>query len=496
MSNLLPKLPSELLTAVKQLALSCPSAEIFLVGGAVRDLLLDRPTKDWDLMVRGVPAPDLEKTLEILGEVNLVGKSFGVFKWTPATWVGEAIDVALPRTEHVLAGTGQYRDFNIQSDPNLTVGEDLSRRDFTINALALNLSTGELIDPYGGQKDLENKILRTVGDAIERFNEDLSRTLRGVRFACQLNFTIEPSTWSEIIKSANRVASGKINNEWLVPREICARELLKSLIAAPVKALELFDDSGLLHELLPEVTAMKNCPQPPEWHSEGDVFNHTKLALAEIGSKNWQEFFGSTKPNLNAIIGILLHDIGKPLTLKTPERDGTDRIRTNEHDSVGAKLAGDICERLRLMNYVDPEHGQIEQDILVWAIQHHLLLIYGNPDIMKPYTIYKYFLKDKPRGQILQQIILADSLASHPVSGMPDASLLAKLRARLPAIEAKLEHGQLVPLLSGHDIMTMLKIPSNPRVGEIIEVLKEAQLAAQITTREEAITFITKQYGE
>ena len=125
MSNVISKLPPELLTAVKQLVLSCPNAEIFLVGGAVRDLLLNRSTKDWDLMVHGVPAPDLEKALGVLGEVNLVGKSFGVFKWTPATWVGEAIDVALPRTEYVLAGTRQYRDFAVQSDFKLSVAEDL-----------------------------------------------------------------------------------------------------------------------------------------------------------------------------------------------------------------------------------------------------------------------------------------------------------------------------------------------------------------------------------
>jgi len=491
--KLIEKLPPALISIGNDLITALPNCEVYLVGGAVRDLLLERNTKDYDLVVRQVDVKKLEDYLANKGKVNLVGKTFGVFKWQPENWTEEPIDVALPRTEHILSGTGEYRDFAVQSDSNLAIEEDLERRDFTINAIALNLANGELIDPNNGQIDLKNKTIRAVGEPTVRFNEDLSRTWRGLRLACQLNFTIENQTWEGIKLLSRQASSGKNENgDWLVPREIIAREFLKTLIANPVQCIELMDETEFLNQLLPEVVAMKQAPQHPEFHSEGNTFEHTKLALAAFGTKTWQEFFGNTKPSLNVVLGTLLHDIGKPLTLKTPEEHGVDRIRTDNHDIEGAKLIPGICERLKLTSYVDAEAGQIDPSLVAWITEKHLLLVHGKPDILKPATIYRYFLKNEINGLALQQLIFVDSHATITTDGRILTDNLKRLRERIVEIVSTLPTGKLNLLLNGNDLITTFKLNPGPQIGELLKNLEEAQLENKIKTKEEAIEYLRK----
>src|SRR3990167_4928500 len=222
-------------------------AEIFLVGGAVRDFILERETKDYDFVVCGIPAPDLELLLKKAGTVNLVGKTFGVFKFIPTNYQlpttnsFEPFDIALPRTEHSLSMAGGYKDFEVQSDHKLPIKEDLKRRDFTVNAIALKLKVQNsklkidgVIDPSDGLKDLELKTLRAVGEPRQRFQEDYSRILRGLRFACQLDFELEAETKNAIKKSAPNLNDQK-NNEWIVPRETIGREVVKMFVLDPEK---------------------------------------------------------------------------------------------------------------------------------------------------------------------------------------------------------------------------------------------------------------------
>ncbi|MDZ4229952.1 MAG: hypothetical protein U1C53_02330, partial [Candidatus Veblenbacteria bacterium] len=462
LSKLLPK---GFTAITKRLLADLTGAKAYLVGGAVRDLMLGRPTKDYDLVVAGVPIPKLEHWLAEHGQVNLVGKTFGVFKWQPAGWSGEAIDVALPRTEHVNIGSGQYRDFTIQSDPNLPIEQDLLRRDFTINALALDLKRGEIIDPAQGRADLSKGRIRTVGSPEQRLNEDLSRTLRAVRQACQLNFRLEPATLKGVIALSGRTATGSKQGEWLVPREVVARELLKALVANPVMALGLLDKTGFLNKLLPEVVAMKGVPQPSQFHSEGDVFEHTMLALEAFGSPEWREFFGETRPSLNVVVATVLHDIGKPLTLRTPELHGVNRIRTDGHDVAGAQLVPEICQRLRLSSYVDPERGQVSGESITWLVQRHLLLAHGNPDVFKPSTIYRYFWHDAIRGMELQQLIFTDMHATRPRDGHSLTPRLTELRQRIAEVGSKLKAGKLELVLTGSDIMAAFKLRPGPAIG-------------------------------
>ena len=490
MANLLKKLPPELISLSHQLMADLPKAQVYLVGGAVRDLLLKRLTKDYDLVIRGIAADKLETWLAGRGKVNLVGKTFGVFKWQPRSWPYEDIDVALPRTEHTLKHSGEYRDFSVQSDPNLPIEQDLQRRDFTINALALNLATGKLLDPTGGEADLGAQIIRAVGQAQERLQEDLSRVLRALRLSCQLDFTIDKNTWLAITAVSQQVAAGQINHNWLVPREIIAREFLKSLIANPIKTLDLYSDSGLLKHLLPEVEALKNTPQPEIFHSEGDVYEHTKLALTGLSSPDWNHYFDSNKPSLNVLLGLVLHDIGKPLTLETPEKHGVDRIRTHNHEIVGRDLARHLIERLRLTSYVDNDYGQINSDQVAWLVEKHLLLAHGQVAEFKPSTIHRYFLADENKGQELLQIIFADIYATRPSDGRNLLLGLDELWRRIKELKNSLPKEGLKLFLNGQEVMVEFNLPPGPKIGQLLEALKEAQLEKKVATRAEAIEYL------
>src|SRR3989338_3234140 len=232
------------------LCASLPQAEVYLVGGAVRDCLLGRAdTKDYDFVVRNVEATKLETQLSRFGAVNYVGKTFGVYKLklTEPAHV-EALDIALPRTEHAL-GTGKYRDVDTQSDPALPLKEDLGRRDFTINAMAMRVTDppippllrggqkrGILVDEFNGVEDLADKKLRTVGKPDERMKEDYSRALRGLRFAVSLGFTIEASTWDAIVRSIAHLLDHDSQGARIIPAEVAAHEFLKALAAHPLAA--------------------------------------------------------------------------------------------------------------------------------------------------------------------------------------------------------------------------------------------------------------------
>jgi tRNA nucleotidyltransferase (CCA-adding enzyme) len=196
-----------------------PQAELFVVGGAVRDALLNRPVTDLDLMVRGVAMGDLMQALRKLGEVDASGENWGVLG---LTLDGKRIDVALPREEIQKNGDGHYFDVQVTADPNLPITDDLRRRDFTINAMALDVQTGKLVDPFHGQVDVQHRTLRTVGNPVTRFSQDHSRILRCLRFATQLGFTIEPITWEGLRTVVQQVGQLKI------PKRIWEQEFAKA----------------------------------------------------------------------------------------------------------------------------------------------------------------------------------------------------------------------------------------------------------------------------
>lgn len=482
------------LSFVQELLADFPGSEVYLVGGAVRDAAQGAgKQKDFDFVVRGVPAENLEKFLSERGEVVLVGRNFGVYKFMPAGFkLEEAIDVALPRTEHSFGAGGGYRDFKVQSDSAMAVEEDLARRDFTVNAMALDLNNGKLIDPFHGLEDLEAKVLRAVGEPEERFKEDYSRMLRALRFATQFGFEIEGKTFmaiQDMMKHINdeRVRAGK--KERVVPYETVAKELLKAFWRNPVRALDLYERSGALYELMPEIFSLRGCPQPPNFHSEGDVWTHTRMALAVLNSEKFKKQFGEEKPSAEVVIAVLFHDLGKPLTIKTPERDGTDRIRFDGHDTAGAEAAEEICRRLKLDSLPENSAIRVEPKRVGQMIGKHMLLLQGNIEEMKPSTIEKYFFNPNFPGEGLLQLTFTDALATIPEVGDPDLENFYAMQKRIEGLRELVKEKNRLPkpILSGDDIMKYFKLKPGKRIGELITVLREAQLSGQVGAEDESI---------
>lgn len=477
-----------------------PSVEVFLVGGMVRDLLLGRPSKDIDFVVRGVPMPQLIKFLKTHGSVDVVGKTFGVIKFAPKKgWPQNTqIDIALPRTEKA-GGSGKYQDVVVHFDHAMPIEEDLGRRDFTINAMALNLTTGVIVDPFGGKKDLKAKKIRAVGKPSARFAEDYTRLLRALRFACQLNFTIETHTADALKKLMRRVNDKTTNNERKVPYELVGRELVKSLVSNPERCMKLWDAFGAFKQVAPELLPMHGCPQPRNYHTEGDVWRHTVLALKNLHGAPYQKFIkklpalydAPTKASATQYLAVLLHDVAKPITLQTPKRDGVDRIRFTSHDIVGAKVARHMAERLRLSSV---EGANVNTDLLVWLVEHHLLAVQANVADLKETTIEKYFLRDLARGRELLTMLFADGSATIPRSAKNDERHVDDVLARVKRLLKTRGHHQELPapLVDGNDIMKAFKIQPSPRVGELLASAREAQLSGKAKTKVHLIALLKK----
>ncbi len=489
-----------------------PKAQIYIVGGAVRDFSMGRSSKDLDFVVRNVAAEDLEEFLKTLGAINLVGRNFGVFKFVPSG--GDShnpIDIALPRTEYAF-GTGGYHDFDVQSGATLPIEKDLSRRDFTINAMALDITRPNklaVVDPFGGLKDLSGRLIKAVGQPEDRFKEDYSRMLRAIRFACQLGFTIEKQTYQaiadniahlndlkqniELISEGSRMES-EVVSERIMPYEVMAKEFLKSFLSEPVKAFDLYDQLGVFAQLIPELLTMKKCPQPENFHSEGDVWQHTRLALEKLESLKFKKQFGKEPISVSLILAVLFHDLGKPSTIKTPEQDGTDRIRFNEHDIIGAKMARAVFNRLKLSS---PEGIGIDIEKVVWLIQHHMLMVQGDIDLMRESTIEKYFFNPDYPGEDLLKLAWVDISATVPAKGQPNFTSFNQMMNRIKKLKSLSTGREELPpaLLDGHDIMNLLGLKPGPKVGQIKEVLREKQLSGKIKTRDGAVEFVRQKFA-
>lgn len=464
---------------IASLAELFPEGGFYVVGGAVRDAILQRQPKDVDFVVTGIELDKLSGALKKLGDVNLVGKRFGVIKFKPFDGK-EVYDIALPRTEYSISFSGAYTDFSIQSDPNLSIETDLSRRDFTINAMAYNVVSQELVDPFLGQKDLESKTIRTVGAAVTRFQEDYSRMLRAIRFSVQLGFSLTEKIETTIKKMAPHLHD-KIEDKWVISREVISKEFLKALDANPIQCLNLFDEHGLLELLLPEIKRLQHCDQSPPYHLEGNVYNHVLLAFEKTESEQYKSYF--PKPiSLMTKLGILFHDIGKPETSTTDE-DG--RIHFYGHDKIGATLTQKICKELSLGS---SEYYPFSCDELSWLVKHHLFSVNAQKEKKKFIELEELFFSETKPSQSLLEIMLADLMASkmeeQERSIEPFKALWSQLKEMAP-------NGNLpAPLLTGNEVIETLQTKPSPQIKYYLETIREAQLSQTISTKDEAIRLL------
>ncbi len=305
----------------------------YFAGGCVRDLLRGQVPKDIDIATDARP----EDVQKIFPRTYAVGAHFGVIVVLEN---GLQFEVATFRSD------GIYLDGRRPVEVHFaTAEEDAARRDFTINGMFFDPEKQEVIDFVGGRVDLEERLIRAIGDPAQRFAEDRLRVLRAVRFATVLEFEIEPATWNAVgsqAASINEISAERI------------REELVRIFLSPHRARgwDLLDASGLMRAILPELDAMKDCEQPPQFHPEGDVFKHTRIMLELL----------PREVSLPLAFSVLFHDIGKPPTSMVDEEG---RIRFNGHDRIGAEMTEAIMERLRF--------SRAEIDATVEAVRQHMV---------------------------------------------------------------------------------------------------------------------------
>jgi poly(A) polymerase len=337
-----------------------------------------------------------------------------------------------------------------------TPEEDVRRRDFTINGLMRDPETGQVLDFVGGREDIRARIVRAIGQPEIRFGEDKLRMVRAVRFAARFDYTIEPATFAAIQAAAPQIHQ--------VSPERLRDELTKLLTeGAARRAFELLERTKLLPELLPEIAAMKDVPQPPQYHPEGDVWIHTRMML---------EMLPAGVPATLAW-AVLLHDVGKPPTFRSPEETG-DRIRFDGHAEIGARMAAEICRRLRF-SAADTE--QIES-----LVANHLR--FKDVFEMRPATL-KRFVRLPHFDQHLELHRL-DCSSSH---GKLDAYEFVREFLR----ETPPEQMRPPRLVTGDDLAGMGLRPG-PQFKEILETVEEAQLEGRLTERDEALAFVRAKY--
>ena len=408
-----------------------------IVGGAVRDMLFGGySVKDVDIEVFGIKGEMLQEILKTRFEIDLVGLSFGVLKIKHYD-----IDVSLPRRESK-KGLG-HKGFEIYSDPFISVDEAATRRDFTINAIYYDPLQEEIIDPVGGVCDLNNRVLRHVS---EKFAEDPLRVLRGMQFAARFGLTVAPET-IEMCRgmSSEDLPGERLYGEW-EKLLLKGKEISKGL---------LFLRATNWVEYYPELKALIGCKQDPEWHPEGDVWNHTCRCL-DVFAKNR---IGDEKEDLIVGFGVLCHDFGKPATTKVIN----GRIRSLGHDVVGVKPTLRFLKRLtkeeRILKEVPP------------LVKFH----------MSPFALWRSKAKDAAIRRLAVKVVRIDRLCrvAHADSFSRD-DIPGKSNEEIKWLLDKAESLRVAaaapkPLILGRDLINLGLKPS-PKFGEILSKCFDAQL--------------------
>lgn len=419
--------------------------QALLVGGCVRDLLLQRDPADYDVTTDATP----EQVMQLFPQAIAVGALFGVVL-LPID--GHKVEIATFRSD-LGYSDGRHPDRVVYAK---TPEEDVQRRDFTINGLLMRHDTGEILDFVGGQADLHAGVIRAIGDPDRRFSEDKLRMLRAVRFAARFGFDIEHKTFASIRKHAGAITD--------VSAERIREELTKLLTEGAARnGFELLEKSWLLSTVLPEIAAMKGVQQPPDFHPEGDVWTHTLLMLEGLPA--------GSSPTL--AWGVLLHDVGKPPTFKPASQTG-DRIRFDHHVDVGVKMAQAICRRYRFSNE--------ETEQIAALVDNHMR--FKDVARMKKSTLKRF--ARLPHFEEHLALHRLDCLSSHRHLDAYD--FMRHFLSETPPAEV---HPQRV--LTGNDLSEMGYIPG-PRFSEILRAVEDAQLEGQIGTKQEAEALVRSQF--
>jgi len=438
-----PRIPTELSTILRE----TPELErAYLTGGCVRDWLLAHETHDFDVEVFGIGYERLGEVLERWGRTDLVGRSFGVVKLTTAS--GATYDFSIPRRDSKVSPG--HKGFDVALDPDITPRAAAARRDFTINAMMYDPRNDEVLDFFGGRADLEKRILRHTSAA---FPEDPLRVLRGMQLVARLDLGTTSETIAlcrEIADSYRELAIDRVRGEWFKWAERSIK---------PSRGLQFLVDTGWVRHF-PEIEALIDTPQEPDWHPEGDVFTHTGHCLdALVTLPAWQGADSATKIMLS--FTVLAHDFGKPVTTHESIRRGEPRIVSPKHDREGVPLAARFLERIgvpeatiqRVLPLVANHlaHLQVTTDRSVRRLASRL----------EPATIPE-----------LVTVITADLFGRPP---LPRETTPAVRELLAKAAELDVEAGGPAPIVLGRHLIE-LGMAEGPEVGAVLKAAYDAQL--------------------
>ena len=411
----------------------------FVAGGAVRDLILGREPHDFDVTTSATPA---EVAALFPENYDFVGAHFGVSLLKFGTFT---VEVATFRTDGSYADNRRPDSVTLVKDVQL----DVARRDFTVGALLMD-ANGDVFDYVGGMKDLENRVLRCVGNPFDRFEEDALRMLRAVRFCAQLGFTMHPETFAAVCANASRVQS--------VSAERVASELGKMFTSGHADvAFYLLQSIGLAQYVMPELVPMVGCEHDnPVHHPEGDVASHTGLLLAGLPKDC----------SLTLALGALLHDVGKPVC-RTVTADG--HVVFRGHAEVGAKMAEEILRRLKFSNEVVAT--------VVSHVANHMRFFQVSK--MKRSTLVRF--ARTPNFTELVEVARLDASASS--GNMSDVEFVEKF------LEEHEEELHCARLVTGNDLVAMGLTPG-PAFKTLLDAVETEQLEGRVTTREAALDFV------
>jgi len=455
-------LPPEL---ARVLAETPALARAYLVGGCVRDGLLDIPVKDYDVEIFGLDYETLARALSRWGRTDLVGRSFGVVKLTLAN--GAQFDFTIPRRESKVAPG--HKGFQASFDADITPEEAASRRDFTLNALMFDPRRGELLDFFGGEADLRKRILRHTSAA---FVEDPLRVLRGMQFAGRFNLTAAPETIAlcrSIQGSFGELAVERVREEWF-------KWAVKSTV--PSRGLRFLVETEWV-EHFPELRALLGTPQEPDWHPEGDVFTHTGHCCdAVVKLPAW--LAADEESKIVYMLAVLAHDFAKPQTTHTEMKDGRLRIVSPGHEEEGGPLAESFLARINAPTAVRAR--------VVPLVTHHLAHLQSITD-RAVRRLAKRLEPETIEG--LCVVITADQFGRPPKPQDFSPGLLA-LQAK--AAELKLQTQAPKPILLGRHLLELGLTPGRD-VGVIVSAAFEAQLEGHFFDVEGALGWLAEQPG-
>ena len=437
--------------------------KVYEVGGTIRDRLLGLEHKDRDLLVCGVPFERLTTILRRLGEVFTVGKSFGVIKFYPREEKELCFDVALPRKE-ISTGIG-HRDFEVDFDPSLPVEVDLARRDFTINAMARELFSDRLIDPFHGEEDLKAKILRMVSP--KAFEEDPLRLMRGVQFAARFNLEIEPKTFEAMQKSAPLIKT--------VSPERISEELKKLFIAEkPSLGFVWMEKIGLLKEVFPEIAENVGVEQGNKFHKD-DVFMHTMRVL----DASRKDVAIPHSGDLELMLAALFHDVGKARTKRFDKEK--NRLTFYGHQLISKRMARQRMSALKMTTM------GINPDNVAHLVEHHM---FQTKAYFSDRAIRRFVNKIGPEHILkLVDLRLADNRGGKYPEGIKGVLRLRKKIAE--EMEKKTPFSVRDLAIKGGDIIA-LGVSEGPEVGKILKDLVEVVLDDPEMNTQEKLTEIVK----